>query len=60
MMTWNEEQDSRLRELHASGIPLARIAEEMKLTRGQIHGRVWKLGLKRGKPKAKKAENDSI
>lgn len=56
-MKWNEEQDSKLRELHASGIPLARIAEEMKFTRGQIHGRVWKLGLKRGAPKAKKETN---
>lgn len=56
-MKWNEEQDATLRTLHESGIPLARIAEEMKMTRGQIHGRVWKLGLKRGAPKAKKEHN---
>ena len=55
---WDEAADCRLRELHASGLSLSKIAHEMGLTAGQVHGRVWKLKLKRRekKPEAAVAE----
>lgn len=48
---WSPEDDARLRELHATGMPLSKMAHEMGLTPGQVHGRVWKLKLKRREKK---------
>lgn len=48
---WTAEDDARLRELHASGMALSKMAAEMGLTAGQVHGRVWKLKLKRREAK---------
>jgi hypothetical protein len=44
---WSADDDAKLRELHESGLSLSGIARTLGLTSGQVHGRVWKLGLKR-------------
>lgn len=55
---WDVESDARLRELHGSGLSLSKIAHEMGLTAGQVHGRVWKLKLVR-RPKKEEAIAES-
>jgi hypothetical protein len=53
---WTEADDARLRELHATGLSFSKIAREMGLTSGQVHGRVWKLRLPQRRPKKATAE----
>jgi len=47
MRNWTDEDDTKIRELHASGMPLSKMAHEMGVTGGQMRGRVWKLQLTR-------------
>lgn len=54
---WTDEDDAKVRELHATGMSLSAMAQEMGVTGGQIRGRVWKLKLTRKEPKAADGEN---
>ena len=50
-MTWTDERIAQLRELFARNLSSGRIADEMKLTRGQVIGKLDRLGLHRdGQP----------
>lgn len=54
---WTAEDDAKLRDLHATGLSLSKMATEMGVTGGQLRGRVWKLKLTRKEPKAADAAN---
>jgi GcrA cell cycle regulator len=49
-MTWTDEVIARLRELFARNLSSGRIAEELKLTRNQVVGKLDRLGLQRVGP----------
>lgn len=44
---WSEQDDRRLHELHAAGVPVAEIARQLGRRTGSIRTRLARLGLRR-------------
>lgn len=53
METWTEERVARLRDLASSDASIREITIELCLTKNQVIGKMHRLGLLRGKPRAK-------
>lgn len=51
-MEWTPERVARLCELWDRGATIAEIMLDLKCSKGTVHGKTWRLGLKRANPTA--------